>query len=210
MKKILCYGDSNTFGFNPENQARYDADTRWSGILKNHFKKEFEVKEEGLCDRNGFVNHPNGFLYSAQRHFPKLIAKIDDIAYTILAVGTNDLQFRYDTSMKSIELGLEYLIRIAQEKSQNVIVLAPVLLPDEVKKGNFAYQFDDSSILKSRKALKVYKRLSQILHYQYIDINKITKPSEIDGLHYDIESHRQIAQALIKSIEEQINNENTK
>ena len=35
MKKILCYGDSNTFGFNPENGKRFDNLTRWSGILKH-------------------------------------------------------------------------------------------------------------------------------------------------------------------------------
>ena len=35
MKKILCYGDSNTFGFNPTDLTRYNEDQRWSGILKN-------------------------------------------------------------------------------------------------------------------------------------------------------------------------------
>lgn len=35
MKKILCYGDSNTFGYNPANGLRFDENNRWSGILKS-------------------------------------------------------------------------------------------------------------------------------------------------------------------------------
>ena len=33
MKKILCYGDSNTYGFNPKNGLRFDDNTRWSALL---------------------------------------------------------------------------------------------------------------------------------------------------------------------------------
>ena len=33
MKKVLCFGDSNTFGFIQESGKRYDKNTRWSGIL---------------------------------------------------------------------------------------------------------------------------------------------------------------------------------
>lgn len=200
MKKIICYGDSNTFGYNPLTQDRLDENSRWSGILKNHFKNDFDVIVDGLCDRNGFVNHLNGFNYSAQRHFPKLISKMNDVECIILAVGTNDLQFQYDISLKNIERGLEFLVKTAQEKTQNVIVLAPVSPLEEVKKGYFAYQFDDSSIMKSKKSLKVYKRLAQVLHFSYLDINKITPPSILDGLHYDSQGHKKIAESLISLI----------
>ena len=48
MKKILCYGDSNTYGFIPTNCARYSKDERWSGILSNLLAPDFEILEEGL------------------------------------------------------------------------------------------------------------------------------------------------------------------
>ena len=34
MKKILCYGDSNTFGYNPYDASRYNEHTRWTAILQ--------------------------------------------------------------------------------------------------------------------------------------------------------------------------------
>lgn len=34
MKNILCFGDSNTWGFNAETKERFAADVRWTGVLK--------------------------------------------------------------------------------------------------------------------------------------------------------------------------------
>ena len=30
MKTIVCYGDSNTYGYNPENGFRYEYEERWT------------------------------------------------------------------------------------------------------------------------------------------------------------------------------------
>ena len=40
MKKILCYGDSNTFGYNPYDASRYNEHTRWTAILQNILGKQ--------------------------------------------------------------------------------------------------------------------------------------------------------------------------
>ena len=75
MKKIICYGDSNTFGYNPKDNSQFDENTRWTSLLQKNLGSEYEVKNEGMCDRTGFVNNPKGFLFSAQKHFPKFISK---------------------------------------------------------------------------------------------------------------------------------------
>ena len=31
MKRILCFGDSNTWGFAPKDGYRFDENTRWTG-----------------------------------------------------------------------------------------------------------------------------------------------------------------------------------
>ena len=201
MKKILCYGDSNTFGYIPKTQKRYDINSRWSGILKTHFANTFEIIEDGVCDRNAFVSHKNGTLLSSQKYFPALMTKFDTIEYSILAVGTNDLQTQYDIDLETIEKGLEFLVKTASEKSKNIIVLSPVALTEKVKQGYFSYQFDDSSIAKVEKVLNIYKNHASILKYQYLDVNKITAPSDYDGLHYDRDAHQKIANALINIIE---------
>ena len=103
MKKIVCYGDSNTFGFNPKNGSRFDENTRWTSVLQNISKTKYEVINEGMCNRTGFVDNPKGDLYSSQKHFPKLLEKSDNIDILILSVGTNDLQFQYNIEFKTVE-----------------------------------------------------------------------------------------------------------
>ena len=74
MKKILCYGDSNTFGFNPKNGGRYDKTTRWSGILSDLLKEKYEVIYDESLDKLG-VLIPNrnylGIRHSALEHIFK-------------------------------------------------------------------------------------------------------------------------------------------
>lgn len=63
MKKIVCYGDSNTFGYNPKDGSRYNENTRWASVLQNILGNEYEVINEGMCNRTRFVNNPDGFLF---------------------------------------------------------------------------------------------------------------------------------------------------
>ena len=64
MKKILCFGDSNTFGFNPETGGRFDKNSRWSGILSQIFADNYEVIEDGMNNRTGFFRNPEGLKQS--------------------------------------------------------------------------------------------------------------------------------------------------
>ena len=196
MKKIICYGDSNTFGFNPKDGSRFDKNTRWTAILQKYLGTEYEVINEGACDRTGFVNNPKGFEFSAQRHFPKMISKIDNIDILIIALGTNDLQLQYCISVGAIEKGLENLIKLAQPKAKYIIIIPPVVLSEKVLEGFFNIQFDKTSIVKSRKIGRIYRQISNAYHCNYFDINKFTKPSDVDGLHYNEESHKIIGDNL--------------
>lgn len=203
MKKILCYGDSNTFGYNPVDASRFDEETRWTSLLQKELGSEFEIIEEGGCDRTGFVDNDKGFLFSVQRHFPKILSKMKDIDIIILAVGTNDLQFKYDISFKTIENGLEKLIILAKNSAKRIILIPPVVLSGNVLDGAFNFQFDSTSISKSKKVGRIYRKLSNVYGLDLFDINDFVNPSDVDGLHYDANGHKTISEKLntfIKSI----------
>ena len=196
MKKILCYGDSNTFGYNTEDNSRFDENTRWTAVLQKSLGTEYEVINEGICDRTGFVYNPKGFEFSAQNHFPEMLSKIEDVDILILALGTNDLQFQYNISIDTIEKGLENLIKLAKEKAKNIIIIPPVILDEKVLEGTFKYQFNETSIVKSKQIGKIYRQISDIHHCEYFDINEYVKPTDFDGLHYDKTSHKIIGEKL--------------
>ena len=196
MKKILCYGDSNTFGYNPVDASRFDEKTRWTALLQENLGSDYEIIEEGMCDRTGIADNDKGFLFSAQRHFPKMITKVKDIDLLILAIGTNDLQFKYDLTVHQFENGLEKLIVTAKNHVRRILLIPPVVLNDNILEGNFNFQFNSTSISKSKKVGKIYKKLSNIYGLNYFDINDFVKPSNADGLHYDSEGHKIISTKL--------------
>ena len=35
MKNLLCFGDSNTYGYDPETKHRYAFSERWTGIRRS-------------------------------------------------------------------------------------------------------------------------------------------------------------------------------
>lgn len=202
MKNILCYGDSNTFGFNPKDNSRYDDNTRWTSVLQKNLDEEYTVINEGIPNRTGFADNPDGILFSAQKHFPETILKFDNLYILILAIGTNDLMAKYNITFDEIKQGLNNLIKIAKEKTNNIIIIPPTILNENVLNGFFSSMFDKTSIIKSGEIEKIFKQITLENQCRYFDINKIVKPSSIDGLHYDKISHKIIADKLTEVIKE--------
>ena len=50
MKTIVCYGDSNTYGYNPENGFRYEYEERWTTILQKELKDSAIVIPEDFSE----------------------------------------------------------------------------------------------------------------------------------------------------------------
>lgn len=196
MKKILCYGDSNTYGFNPFNGSRFNENIRWTGRLQTYLKDEYEIIEMGLNNRMGFIKSPQGFLHSSCEHFPKCLDEIENIDILILWIGTNDLQFHFNLTEEDIIKGLENLISKAKNKTDEIIIIPPVILADEILNGYFKIQFDKTSILKSYEVQKIYKKIADAKNCKLFNVNEYAKPSKADGLHYDRDGHRLIAQNL--------------
>ena len=200
MKNILCYGDSNTFGFNSKVNSRYDENTRWTAILQKNLGAEYKVINEGMPNRTGFVENPDGILFSSQKHFPEILSKIDSVYILILAIGTNDLMFKYNITFDTVEEGLNSLIKTAKEKTNNIIIIPPTIMNENVLKGYFGSMFDKSSIRKSKEVGKIFKQIATENNCKYFDINEFAMPSNIDGLHYDEKSHKLIADKLTEFI----------
>ena len=48
IKKIICFGDSNTHGYNSKTMGRFSEDERWTKLLGKYLGEEYDVVEEGL------------------------------------------------------------------------------------------------------------------------------------------------------------------
>lgn len=200
MKKILCFGDSNTYGFIPSSGKRYDENSRWSGILKKLLREEYEIIEAGCNNRTAFCDNPAGVNETGYKVLPSLLTP--DIDCVILAVGINDLQYLYNISMKDYENGLENLIGLVRTKlpRAKIILLSPSVITEDILNSYFAAMFDETSIEKSKQLSAIYERAARKENCKLLDLKKIASPSKTDGLHYEKIEHIKIANAIFDLI----------
>lgn len=194
MKKILCFGDSNTYGFNPNNSKRYEINERWSGILKISLK-DFIIEEKGCNNRTCFNNQ--GELNSLEI-INNYLNK--DYAFAIIQLGINDLQFHYEVDLNVLEENLVNLIKKINQNTK-VILLCPNSIKENILTSYFNCLFNENSIEKSKKLPEIYKKVANKTNSLLINLNDFAETSNIDGLHYDIENHNKIARKLIEILE---------
>ena len=195
MKKVLCFGDSNTYGYNPKSGNRYPKDMRWTGVLQLS-RPDLKIIEAGCNNRTGFVDNPAGTNFTGYKVLPSLISCSPDIL--IIAIGINDLQSQYNVTLDNFRCGIEQmLIQVRQIlPTSAIIILAPTVITPDILRSNFASLFDQKSVEKSSFLPQIYKEIAHLHACTFLDLNTIIQPSAIDGLHYSEYSHTIIAQAV--------------
>lgn len=206
MKKILCFGDSNTYGFIPQSGLRYDINTRWTGILQTLCNNEFEITEAGCNNRTAFIDNPAGINQTGYKTLPEYL-KTNFFDIIILAIGINDLQRFFNPTLNEFEQGMEKLIQITKNlspKSKIILICPSKLNLAGINNGIFSYQFDKISVEKSGKLSPIYKSLAEKYKCHFIDLNNIVEVSPLDGLHFSPKSHKTIAENLYKNLKQTI------
>lgn len=198
MKQVLCFGDSNTFGFIPESGKRYDKNTRWSGILAQLATGRFEIIEAGCNNRTAFSDNPAGFEQTGCKVLPTLLTK--NLDCVILAIGVNDLQIFYNPSFEEIKNGMRRLVDIVREHcpKAEIILVSPARLTDNIFNGYFRAMFDKMSIEKSLHLSEIYESIAKEKNCRFTDWDKIVTVSPKDGLHLEPDAHKKIAEAMFE------------
>lgn len=197
MKKVLCFGDSNTYGYVPLTGQRYSKDFRWSGILQSLLGENWKVFEEGCNNRTAFKKNPMGKIYSGIEILPELMS--DDFDVVILSVGINDIQTQYNTQLEEYSEGIKKLINIVKEKSSSarIILMAPPRVNEGILSGFFSTLFDQSAIEKSAQLPEIYEKIAKEENCEFINLDKKIKTSNQDGLHLEPAEHKIIAEILL-------------
>lgn len=202
MKKILCFGDSNTYGYIPGGLGRFSETERWSGILQQILGCGYEILEQGMNNRNGFFENPENIKLCGVKYLPLYLKNHIDIDICILALGTNDLQFFYNLDKNSASKGIQSLINIVKKANKNtkIIIIPPVKIRENIISGIFSTQFDIHSVEKIKEVFPVFKQKALKNNCFYLDLNEYVTPSEVDGLHYSKDSHKIIAEVVSEFI----------
>lgn len=202
--RILCFGDSNTYGYIPNGSGRFDENVRWTGRLQKELGQEHKIIEEGLCGRTT-VFHDD--LREGRRGLDligTLVESHNPIDVLVVMLGTNDCKTRYGASAGTIAKGIEEVIARAKEKASQemkVLLVSPIHFGKGVGEEGFDTEFDEKSESTAKQLAKEYEKVAARHGYSFLDASKYAKPSPVDREHLDESGHEKLAQALLGEIE---------
>lgn len=199
MKNILCFGDSNTYGYIPATGERYDTSIRWTGRLsKKANESDINIIEEGLVGRTTvFADN----LRPGRRgvdYLPVALESHYPLDAVVLMLGTNDCKTVYGASAKVIGKGIEKLIKQIKTITPNtkIILISPIHLGDEVWKEEYDPEFNENSVEVSKQLKKEYQRLATHYGCEFLAASDVAKPSHEDQEHLTEKGHQALADAV--------------
>lgn len=203
MKNILCFGDSNTWGYTPVTGERYERSNRWPGALQNLLGNLFHINEEGLSGRTIANNIKGRAPRSGKEILPVLLETHQPLDLVIVALGTNDLMHDFGHSAKCIAQNMKELCLLIRENDFNaqhkpktktkIMIISPphlATLPEEDQQV-FQHGFE-----KSQQLAGHYQHIAQELDIAFLDAQTVIQTTELDGIHWTAEQQNRLAEAL--------------
>lgn len=201
MKSILAFGDSLTWGADPDGGARHPHDSLWPTVLERALDGRARVIAEGLggrttafddrtgpCDRNG------------ARVLPVLLSSHMPLDLVIVMLGTNDLKPWICGHALGATAGMRRIAQIVRTHPYDKPGFsAPALLlvaPPPCCNALDGAPAGGRSIAESQQIAPLYGALASELGVSFFDAGTVAVASPIDGVHLDAAQTTALGQAL--------------
>ncbi|MBN2045988.1 MAG: SGNH/GDSL hydrolase family protein [Anaerolineales bacterium] len=196
MKTILCFGDSNTWGYNPVDGSRHSASQRWPGVLRTNLGTGHWIIEEGLNGRTTVYDDPptegrNGKTYL----LPCLLTHMP-LDLVIVMLGTNDLKMKFSSSAYDISRGLAALVEIILKAgvgrngtTPEIIIVSPALIIEQAANRTWEDQYIGARE-KSKQLARHYQQVANQYGCYFLDAARHITTSSMDGVHLEASQHK--------------------
>ena len=177
--RILCFGDSNTYGYDPRGYLgdRYPAEDRWVDILAK--KAQWEVINAGA----------NGREFPRNPYALRLLSEHAPVDIFLVMLGTNDLLQGASASEAAAQM--EAFLNQILPYCGSILLVAP----PPMQRG--AWVPSDALVKESIRLAEEYKALAQKLHIPFADTRGWNIGLSFDGVHFTEEGHRTFASQLL-------------
>lgn len=208
MRRILCFGDSLTWGVVPGTRNRHAADWRWPIVLRDQLSAE--VLEAGLNGRTTAYDFPGRPYRNGVETLPMLLEQHAPLDLVIIMLGTNDLFSVPNPTAEHVVFGLQQLTRMAHAPAAepgmpvpNIMIVTPPL-PRIVP--NSPYPFAKVTLQIEAQAKRLPSLLQAFAHEHdcaYFDGSHLMTDGS-DGIHLAQDVSRKlglgIADAVLNSL----------
>lgn len=208
MKTILCYGDSNTWGYDPKLKSRLGKDERWGGVLRNDLGDEFWVIEEGQGGRTTVWDDPIEGEKNGKKYLTPCLESHCPIDLVVLLLGTNDLKHRFSLTAYDIAKGAGTLVEIIKNSKTGPDKHGPqvlLLAPPPVSRLTELREMFKGSEEKSRLLGHYYRRVAEEQQCYFLDTAEVIVSSDIDGIHFEKSEHQKLGKAVAAKVHQIFN-----
>ena len=179
MARLLCIGDSNTWGYDPRSRlgGRYPPDVRWTGRLPG-----WDVRNDGI----------NGRMIPAAREYPdtERLLSSEGLAAVNVMLGTNDLLQGASAEEAGQAMGAFMRSLLTASGPARVILTAP----PPFRYGEWVTS--PRQIEESEKLAGVYALLAHDLGVSFADAGQWGIELAFDGVHFTPRGHAAFAEGL--------------
>lgn len=200
MKKILCFGDSNTWGHDPKDGSKLAKP--WPELLAKKLP-DCEIIQDGVCGRTTVFDDPTAEGKNGITAFEERIADKREADLAIIMLGTNDTLNYYKCPAKESAEAMRRFVRewkAAFPESQ-VLVVSPIEIREPMLKHPiFRVLYSQTSIEESKKFAAYYEKMAKEEGVYFLDAAKYAKASDLDGIHMEPAEHEKLAKAVYAKV----------
>ena len=205
-KRVVCYGDSNTWGYAPSGE-RYDETARWTSVMADKLGDRYAVIEEGLSGRTTAFEDPIEEYRNGKSYIMPCLLTNMPIDLIIVMLGSNDLKRLFGLTAFLIAKGMELLCgKILKSECgingqpPKLLIASPIHVGDNLKDTDTIEYLDVSAIEESRKLSKYYQIIADELGCAFLDAAAFASPSRQDALHMTEQEHLKLADAMAEKV----------
>lgn len=210
-KRIICFGDSNTWGYDPETRTRYDENTRWPMVMQSILGDDYQILEEGQNGRTIACEDPwewgnkKGMDYAlpmVESHHP--------FDLLIIMLGSNDMKAKFHLPAGDIAGGLQNMLmqirgfmKYKCGVEPKILVVSPIYMGDNIDDSPLAeFAEGQISVEKSKHIAGWFKLVAEQFDCAFMDASAWASPSLVDAMHLTAEGHHKLAAAMADKVRE--------
>ncbi|BBY18816.1 SGNH/GDSL hydrolase family protein [Mycolicibacterium litorale] len=211
VKRVLCFGDSLTWGWVPVEDGvpteRYPRDVRWTGILADELGSDYEIIEEGLSARTTTADDPGDPRLNASAYLPSCLASHLPLDLVVIMLGTNDTKAYFHREPLDIAMGMGVLVTQVLTSAggvgtiypaPRVLVVAPpplASMPHPWFSLIFAGARDKTAALP-----EAYSALASFMKVDFFDAGSVVSTDGVDGIHFTEQNNRDLGAAIAEKV----------
>ena len=209
-RRIVCFGDSLTWGYDPDKRVRFPEEIRWPMVLQGLLGEQYTVIEEGQNGRTIATDDPAEGEKNGLNYIIPCLESHKPFDLLIIMLGSNDCKRKFSYSSMDIAGEMQRFLEKVQsfnryrcEDGFKVLLVSPPHISEAIKTSWLGDSFGYENAHKvSLELADWYKQLADMYSCAFFDAAEHVRVSDTDGCHMDAENQRALGNEIYQRVME--------